>query len=509
MIAGLLGGLLFAWQWRYGFNVGDEGWLWYISQRIRFGEMPIRDTFGYDPGRYLWSAAWFRILGADGLFEQRLANSIFGIIGIIFAYVAMMQARIKAAIRIPVAIILAIALCYPLHKVYEQSLSLIGVALVAYVLRNPTTPHRWLVLGAGTGIAACLGRNSGVYYLIASCAAAATAWQILGRKLAIRSTLLYLVGVLAGYSPMITWFVFDNRFRHAMIESVLFTSQWLLPLPIPFPWRINQSISSIPALQSTMVSWLVVLTITLYLARIFVLFKKIIKKNEITSILALEAASIYVGIPYLQQALDRADFSHIAQGILPLFLLSSTQLARPIALRNTLLPASFLLVAMISWLPSEPAIQFLLNEQKHATAAKVEIDGHQFELNAGTALLLSNTRRIAEACQVGDGQLVAMPHFPGLLAYLHVRSPYWEMYYLYPRDTGFQQREINQIEKYGTKVAVIDWDAALDGRKDMRFEALNPMLGNYIRTNFKDIKDALKSTGGTSFMVRSCPAYSN
>ena len=41
---------VFSLQWRYGFNLGDEGWLWYISQRTALAEVPFRDFFSYDPG---------------------------------------------------------------------------------------------------------------------------------------------------------------------------------------------------------------------------------------------------------------------------------------------------------------------------------------------------------------------------------------------------------------------------------------------------------------------------
>src|SRR5437588_644641 len=76
-------------QWRYGFNWGDEGWLWYISQRVAVGQVPIRDVFSYDPGRYYWSAGIFKLFGSDGFFEQLLANYLFGIFGRAITYLAM------------------------------------------------------------------------------------------------------------------------------------------------------------------------------------------------------------------------------------------------------------------------------------------------------------------------------------------------------------------------------------------------------------------------------------
>lgn len=254
IVATLLGGTLFALQWKYGYNMGDEGWLWYVPQNIHAGVMPIRDVFAYDPGRYLWSATWFKIIGKSGLFEQRLANTIFGILGLACAYASMQTASIKSWLRLTVATLLALTLCFPLHKVYEQSLSLIAVALVDCVLRNPSYRSWWLALGISTGVAACIGRNSGLFYAVAATAALATTWRLSSFRNSIRMSVIYACGVVIGYLPMILWFVIDSNFRRAMIESVLFTMKWKMPLPIPFPWRVKQDLTPVSAMHATVVS---------------------------------------------------------------------------------------------------------------------------------------------------------------------------------------------------------------------------------------------------------------
>lgn len=506
VVAILLGGILFAFQWKYGYNVGDEGWLWYISQNIHAGVMPIRDVFAYDPGRYLWSAAWFKIIGVDGLFEQRLANAIFGILGLACAYASMQSAGINAGLRLTVAILLALALCFPLHKVYEQSLSLMAVALVASVLRHSSDRRYWFALGIATGVAACIGRNSGLFYAVASAAALAATWRLLAFQKSSRMAIAYAIGVVLGYLPMILWFVFDPHFRRAMIDSVLFITKQELPLPIPFPWIVKQDFSSISAMHATMVSWLVVLVIGLYLAHALRILKVIAARQAMTPLDALESAALFVGIPYLYQGFDRADFAHIAQGILPLFLLTCVRLADRNKIFDRLAAGLFLVVAIVAWLPVEPVFQsWLAHRQDPMSTVNFNIDGRTFVLSRSTAMLLDGSRQVAVACHVKDGQLVAMPYFPGLLAYLHLRSPYWEMYYLYPRDEAFQVREIQRMKSYGTKVAVVDWSAALDGRSNMRFEALNPLLAAFIKTHFHKLDNIAGAPSNVNFMVRNCP----
>lgn len=420
----------------------------------------------------------------------------------------MTLSGIRRPLRLAIAMVLALALGYPLHKVYEQSLSLMGVSVTALALYRSVKLRYWFMLGLFNGIAAIIGRNSGLYIAIAALAALATTGWLMGKISAIRATVAYGSGVLLGYLPMILWFLCDSRFRHAMIESILFTPNWQLPLPIPFPWTVKQSLSSIPAIQATAVSWLSVIVFALYVFYGMKCLHSVAKRQEVTTLAALELAALFVGVPYLHQAFDRADFGHIAQGIMPLFLLASTRINAPTSLADPILSSALLIISMIAWLPSEPRSRTLLLQHVDSNATRLfTMDGRLYVIDSRAASLLAAAYEAKNVCDIKDGQLVSMPHSPGILAYLHLRSPFWEMYYLYPRDAAFQKREIDQLESVQAKVALVDWNTAMDGRDDLRFQALNPILADYLKKHFHVPKRTPDLPTGVELMVRNCPAW--
>ena len=153
------GASLFQIQGRLGFNLWDEGFLWYGAQRVLLGEIPIRDFMAYDPGRYYFSAAIMGLLGDNGIVANRIAATIFQATGLFLCL--WLLTRNGQPIR-PVVYILAtgtfILWMYPRHKLFDITLSISLIAILTYLIQEPSR-QRFFFTGLVIGLVAVFGRN--------------------------------------------------------------------------------------------------------------------------------------------------------------------------------------------------------------------------------------------------------------------------------------------------------------------------------------------------------------
>jgi hypothetical protein len=485
---------------KYGFGWADEGLLWYASQRTYAGELAIRDFFAYDPGRYYWNSLFFLILGNTELSSLLIAAAAFGWVGLAVSWYTMGAAKISFGWRLFFAILIVIALCYPRHKVYEQSLSLVLVSIVYFVLNSPLSIKRWFLFGLLTGIAAVFGRNHGVFFVVS--AILTTLYVLVGRRFENipRLGVGYLGGVLFGYSPIILSFIFDSMFRQAFLNSVLSTLDWQLPLPVPFFWKVDYSSGlNFDTFQALAIGLVCVLVPAVYFAGALLLFKGVISRSAKSSALLLLGASAIAGIPYLHQALDRADFGHIAQSILPVFIACAALLSNySNSGRKRILSFGFCFVSLIvllsAWLPSLPASRALRMESEHpGSLVNYRIGNEDYLINSSQSSVLAEVRRIAKKCQISDKEFLALPHFPGIYAYLGLKAPFWEMYYLYPRSPEFQLRHIEAMAS--VRLILVSPDATIDGLEGLKLRNTYGQLMDYIDRRYKKLNSTALPNG--------------
>jgi len=494
-------------QYRYGFNWGDEGWLWYISKRAALGEVPVRDYFSYDPGRYYWSVAIFKLLGRSGLFEQLLASYLFGAIGLAASYMAMARVGVGRSWRLGILLLLGVALGFPRHKIFEQSLSLIATAGITFVLDNPEKQRRWFIYGIATGLAAFIGRNSGLYFAVASLLTFILL-RLGGRTPTVKASLVPLLGGIAiGYSPMLFMMLRFRGFTSAFIDSVLLTPKWSWQLRIPFPWRSHAgSLHGLDAWQMHAVSWLCLVAPLTYLFIIWVGYK-----SELKGPRALAVGASLAGLPYLHHAFYHADFPHIAQAVLPFIVavaaLSYHSWAAGRGQWGLACFASMTFLVLSSWLPMEPLVQHLRIESRSPQSlAQIAIDGRKFEMSTNQATVMNAAKASFESCGPHDGSFLEAPFYPGLYAFLNTRAPFWDTYYLWPRSSDLQQRHVDALVAHSTSLVLLNPEATFDGQDWLRIERTYPKLVDYIHSNYRRSDEVLPAGFELYYSPQMCPS---
>lgn len=495
----VLTALVFVPQWRYEFSWSDEGLLWYLSKRVAVGELPIRDFYGYDPGRYFWSAAWFKLLGRDGLLEQRIANAAFGCMALSAAWLGMEDARVPLARRAATALLLAMALGYPRHKTYEQALALFATLAVYVVLTRRDSARAWGAFGLATGFAAVIGRNSGVYFVVAGLLAVLVLGRAQRHWISARCAASWSAGVVLGYLPVLLLVSFAPGFADAMLVSIKSVAEFRPPLPVPFPWRLDlRHVHGFARLQPLAVSMLCVAVVLVYASTLVRTLLPRAPAEHDTRNAWLGVAAAVSGVPYLHQAFDRADFGHIAQGIVPLFLLIASE--GPRWARSTRLELTRYVViaacALLAWLPYQPRIHTWLGARIDPQAAlPFDLDGRSYVIKREQSAVLAALQRAARSCGLYPGAVLAAPHYPGVYAVLGVRAPFWELYYLYPRTLEFQREHIAALRRQHTQLALLNFSASVDERADLRLPETYPELVAFVQKNYVllDTRDSLPS----------------
>jgi hypothetical protein len=101
------------------------------------------------------------------------------------------------------------------------------------------------------------------------------------------------------------------------------------------------------------------------------------------------------------------------------------------------------------------------------------------------AEVMQNVANAFHHCGSIDGSFLEAPYYPGLYAYLQTRSPFWELYFLYPRSDAFQMKEIEALQQNNVSLVLLNREAAMDGRAALRIGRTNPMLLQFILTNYR------------------------
>lgn len=479
--------MLFLYQGHIGFNLWDEGYLWYGSQRVMLGEIPVRDFMSYDPGRYYWAAGLMSLLGDEGIMSLRTAVAVFQAVGLCVALLLISRIQQKQNfIYLVLSAITLIVWMYPRHKLFDITLSILLIGSLAFLVESPTN-RRYLITGISVGLIAVFGRNHGFYGAVASIGV--LAWLAInntdGSSL-LKKTLIWATGVVIGYMPVLIMAITVPDFANAFWESIRFLFEIKatnLPLPTPWPWKVN--FASAPwneALRGVLVGlYFIAIIIFGILSLGWVTWQKIQKKSPP----AVLVATSFLALPYAHYAYSRADVGHLAQGIFPLLIGCLAFLAiQPRKIKwsfgLTLCSTSLVVMSVI-----HPAWQCYTSNQW----VNIEISGDNLIVDPNVAKDVTLLRTLADQYAPNGQSFIAAPFWPGAYPLLNRKSPMWEIYALFPRPAVFEEAEIERIKTAQPGFALI-FDFPLDGRDDLRFKNTHPLIHQYIIENFDRLPES-------------------
>jgi len=476
--------LLFLWQGREGFNLWDEGYLWYGAQRVMAGDVPIRDFDAYDPGRYYWSAGLMALWGANGVIALRGAVAIFQAIGLFIALMLLDYGPTKPNRPFWVlATVTLVVWMFPRHKLFDISLSIALIGVLTLLLQQPSR-SRYFLTGLVVGLVAVFGRNHGVYGVVGSlCTMAYLAYKREDQIKLLKHLVIFASGVVVGYAPVLLMTAVIPGFAAAFLDKLRYLfelGETNLPLPVPWPWLV--SFGRVPAMEAARGLLVGLFFISLIAFGVLGIAWVFWQKAQSKSVSPVLAASAFLTLPYAHFAYSRAEIGHLAQGIFPFLIGALVLLAnQPERIKwplISLLCGSSLLVM----LPLHPGWQCFTSQR----CVEANVAQSKLRIDPGTANDLAILHKLADRFAPGNRSFIAAPYWPGAYAELGRKSPMWDIYALQPRREAFQRAEIDQIRAANPGFAII-LDIPLDGWNELRFSNTNPLIDQYVRDHFEPL----------------------
>lgn len=473
--------VLFVWQGHIGFNLWDEGYLWYGVQRVLLGEVPIRDFMSYDPGRYYWSATFLSLWGDNGIMALRFTVAIFQALGLFVGVWLIANTNNKQNVfYLLISALILVLWMFPRHKLFDISISLFLIGSLSYLIRNPNIKG-YLFAGFCVGLVAVFGRNHGVYSVVGSLGV--MTWLAIKREHNInyiKGLALWILGVVLGYLPILLMLVLVTGFADAFLESIKFlfeVKSTNLPLPIPWPWLVDYKSLAFKDTVKFIITGLFFIAIAVYglIGFVWVLLQKWQNKHVPPAIVA----TIFLALPYMHYAYSRADVGHLAQGIFPLLMGSLLWLS----LQKNVIKWSLICVLCTCSLlvVSNSHSGWTCFKQKNCTT--LEVLNSKLLVTKSVAKDVELLRLLSAKYTPNGESFLATPFWPGAYALLERKSPMWEIYALFPRNNNFENFEIERIKKADPKFVVI-YNLALDGRDELKFSETHPLIYKYINQEF-------------------------
>ncbi len=446
------------------FNYADGGFLWYGSWRTYLGEVPTLDFKSYDPGRYYWVSAFFDVLGDYNLSSLKLAIYTFFLTGV--ATLLLFLVGTVDRIRLAILALLLTVWAFPEHKLFDISISIISVVVMAQCLYRVNS-NKWLVVGIWLGLAAFLGRNHVLYMSLATMATLALLWFAEVRDNLLSVLMKLTLGVALGLLPFVILVVSNNGFieNYWINKIIAIATRESANLRLPYPRFADMfAVFDNPSLSKLRQSFFVLTAYTYPLALVFILLVKIrdrFRKAVFSKLDATILSSAMLGGIYFHHFYSRADFPHLAQSITPLLIvLVLCATPRVIAL---IMLVSGILLSGYQGLP-----RYLLNPERYVSLTLV---GEERLLNRSNRPLIDVVDYVKIHAENED-VIYAVPNIPAFYVLAGKRSPSYNSYDIFRMSEAFQRDLVAKMEQIDLCWVIFN-DYAYDRQEKNRFSHTN------------------------------------
>ncbi len=482
-IVALFPWIVYAIQGNMGISLWDEGYLWYGTQRLLLGEVPIRDFIAYDIGRYCWAAGIMKLLGSNGILALRISNAALQSLTLIIA-IKLTDWKQKQLNLIELLLLSCTFLLWmtPDFKVSDFFACIILLASFAYLIDYPSI-KRYFLCGLIVGIAAIIGRNHGLYGIFGSIGAFCYLAWIRRGQTRFTAVMAWGLGVFIGYLPMLICLLVIPGFMDAnidMIRLLISTGSTNITKPWPRPWWAH--FEGTPWIESSSEILTGIIFMLIPIIIIFSIGYLVLKRHD----RKFQANPVFISssllmLPYAHYAFARADLVHLALGIFPfLFGIITFPSAISKQYRHSVIVVLFV-VSVLTMVSSQAYYQLFSDKNKTEI---VNINGDVLKVSRENASQITLLNELNTKFASNGRLFFSAPFWPGAYAVMQKKSPTWEIYFTSLREESVQQKEIMRIKSANIGFAVIH-DNLLDNRKDLLFEATNPSIERYIRENYQ------------------------
>jgi hypothetical protein len=371
---------------------------------------------------------------------------------------------------------------FPRHKIYDISAAIFMLGGLSYLVLHPNL-KRYFVAGIIVGGVAVIGRNHGLYAVMGS--VIIFFWLGLSGKqnkqLLFKGGLVWCVGIVIGYLPVIGMILFVDGFWQAYWQSImtiLERGQTNLSKPVPWPWDINYQRLSLSAMMGHFLAGLYFLAIPLFI--IFGSVKVFFDRKRKDPSAVLFAVTVAMAIPYAHFAFSRPDFSHLAQGIFPVLI---GMLILVMRCANKWKWGFLLLIFVSSFFVSLQSNNPIWTCKNDPRCSEVNVNNVELKLDKRTVKEIEFFEELVSKYAMTD-PIYVTPFRPGIYPFFDKTAPTWETYAIWPRSSRFEKEEIARIKSAAPKLVIVG-KRGIDRRDDYKFEKTHPLTYQYIKTHYQ------------------------